>query len=487
MSFYSKLSVETSKFTEFLNRANEGDLGIGLMYGIEKSKFMMHASASLKDNRNVTKVMEGCIQNELWGFFTFLITQYSSYSGVKKIILKNYEQIPKEFRASIFSVLCYGQKWSDEDLNDVFVDLIADQEEKENNLSAIKDEDEEFEVYYPLGWGETIYSAINSPCWFYSELDAEAYCLYSKLFYIKNAKIPELKEYLKDFYMFGEGELHSVETIKTRILKGKIRKKDVLAVINPEELFDEFLPQTNIIQNQSVYDIEEMEVSDVEEGETDALASLISICNDSIDSDELIDLTWDVYDLIIKNCEKFGMPELVKASTVQNREMVLPKDVALLIRTRLRTTQGNAIKVAKALCKTEKNAKWIFSSSQGYRAKRNYFYRGLGYSAYTNKIISVAFQYVSENKINVISTKETMEECKDFLDIFAIDYESESKTLEGLLEKCNLIANPEMKKEKQIEIRHVKEKLTEEEKETIKKQHIKIMLNLKQMKLKLSK
>lgn len=472
MAFYSKLLYETKKFDNFLKLVGKDNSEAFSIYGIANLKFIFHATDVLKNNKkNITKVLEGCIDKELWGFFTFLLTVYASYDGVEKVVMKNYQKLPRDLQAGIVSVLCYCQKWTHPKMNDLFLELAINQDRKDDALDEI--ESDVIDVYYPLRWGESIETAIHNPCWFYSEVDAEAYCINSKMYSSKKANnIPELTEFLNDFFMYGEGENKSSLYIADRIIKAKISKKDVIAFIDTDNLFD-FVPQKNIIQNSSVYDITALSRSDVEEGEVDYLSTLLTAYNkdDDLNDDEYEDRLWDIYDLIIENCEKAGMPETVSSIQVMNKEMVSPNEVALLIRTRLRADKSNALKVAKEICRLEKNAKWIYSSSQGYKPKRGYFYRGLCYSSYSNKIFAVAFQYLKNDGIRVFTKEPSFSDHKEFSDVFAVDFHTEAKTLDGCLEKCRKIADPEKKKETKTEIKTVKETLSAEEKEAIKNQY----------------
>lgn len=78
---------------------------------------------------------------------------------------------------------------------------------------------------------------------------AARYCMFSKFYYSR--KLDDIKDYM----MFGDGEIHSINTVKMRMLKGKIRKSDILGYLDPGTLYGDFLPLDNIFQNRSVYDI----------------------------------------------------------------------------------------------------------------------------------------------------------------------------------------------------------------------------------------
>lgn len=465
MEFYDDLVKETKKFLNFVERANRGDRTIAQVYGYEKSKFLLYAMSVYDDKKMLTKIVDGCIKHELWGFLSYLIATYASYDGVLKVVQKNYNRIPQNLRAAFIALLCYTQKWTNDSLNDLLIDLIVQQGCHSDAIDEF--EEDEITVYYPLGWNESIEDAINNPCWCLSENDVFRWCLYSKLYYSRHVKE------IKNYDMFGEGELRNINTIKTRGLKGKIKKSDILGYIEPDDLFSTFLPLNNVIQNQSVKDIEIMDEEEIETGETDSLCYFLLAVWDGLDTDELCERACDLYDLIIENCEKAGLPEFISSNEVNNKPMSEPIDIAKLVRTRARVTQGDALKLARALVKAQKSAKWVYANSKGYKIRKGYFYRALGYSALKHQVFVTFMQYLSADNLNIIRLENENESFKKYTDIFAIDFDSESKTLEECIKKCKAIANPQksesVKKEQTV---YHSEELTENEKEELRREYI---------------
>ena len=107
--------------------------------------------------------------------------------------------------------------------------------------------------------------------------------------------------------MFGEGEIHSINTVKMRMLKGKIRKSDILGYLDPGILYGDFLPLDNIFQNGSVYDIEIIDQGDAESEEVHELVCyLLATVNDDFECDGLVDYADDLFEKLLEGCEKGG-------------------------------------------------------------------------------------------------------------------------------------------------------------------------------------
>lgn len=171
--------------------------------------------------------------------------------------------------------------------------------------------------------------------------------------------------------MFGEGEIHGINTVKMRMLKGKIKKSDILGYLDPGILYGDFLPLDNIFQNQSVYDIEIIDQGDAESEEVHELVCYLLATNDDLDCDDGIDnYADDLLEKLLEGCEKGGIPAYTPVSEISNKIMEKPADVAKLLRARARATQGDALKTAKAICKAEKNAKWVYANSKGYKKEK---------------------------------------------------------------------------------------------------------------------
>lgn len=471
MEFYDGLLKELSKFDEFVDRAKSEDISLATVYGMEKSKFILYA-LSQQDNKKLNlKLLDGCIRKEIWGFLSFMLVDCSSYTGVDTFIIKNIQRIPKELQASIIAILCYGQKWMNSTLNELFLELLKKQGCPSDRIQGI--EDDEIEVYYPLGWNESIELAVKNPCWHLAMDSAARYCMFSKFYYSRKNKD------IKDYMMFGEGEIHGINTVKMRMLKGKIRKSDILGYLDPGTLYGDFLPLDNIFQNKSVYDIEIIDQCDAESEEVHELVCyLLATVNDDFECDGLVDYADDLFEKLLEGCEKGGIPAYTPVSEISNKIMEKPADVAKLLRVRARATQGDALKTAKAICKAEKNAKWVYANSKGYKKRKGYYYRGLGYSAYTHQVIPMVICYKSDDSIGIYGNEEFQKKHARYTDIFAFDFETESKTLEGCLEKCRKIAEGDT--DRQIKaaaeparpVSSAPKELSSEEKEKLKQEYL---------------
>ena len=464
MEFYDGLLRELNKFDEFVDRAKNDDISLATVYGMEKSKFILYAMSQQDNKKLILKLLDGCIQKEIWGFLTFLLVDCSSHKGIDSFIIKNIKRIPKELQASIIAILCYGQKWTNSNLEHLFLELLKKQGCPSDRIHGI--EGEEIEVYYPLGWNESIENAIKNPCWHLAMDSAARYCMFSKFYYSRK------NENIKDYSMFGEGEIHGINTVKMRMLKGKIRKSDILGYIDPSILYGDFLPLENIFQNQSVYDVEIIEQGIAESEEVNELGCYLLATNDDLDCDDgIVNYADDMFEKLLEGCEKGGIPAYTPVSEISNKIMEKPADVAKLLRIRARVTQGDALKAANAICKAEKNAKWVYACSQGYKKRKGFYYRGLGYSAYTHQVLPMILCYKSDDSIGIYSNEEFQKKHARYTDVFAFDFETESKTLEECLEKCKKIA--EGNTERQIKApaepaRSVPKELSSEEKDKLK-------------------
>lgn len=424
---------------------------------------------SQQDNKKlILKLLDGCIRKEIWGFLSFMLVDCSSYTGVDTFIIKNIQRIPKELQASIIAILCYGQKWMNSTLNELFLELLKKQGCPSDRIQGI--EDDEIEVYYPLGWNESIELAVKNPCWHLAMDSAARYCMFSKFYYSRKDKN------IKDYTMFGEGEIHGINTVKMRMLKGKIKKSDILGYLDPGILYGDFLPLDNIFQNQSVYDIEIIDQGDAESVEVHELVCYLLATNDDLDCDDGIDnYADDLLEKFLEGCEKGGIPAYTPVSEISNKIMEKPADVAKLLRARARATQGDALKTAKAICKAEKNAKWVYANSKGYKKRKGFYYRGLGYSAYTHQVIPMILCYKSDDSIGIYGNEEFQKKHARYTDVFAFDFDSESKTLDECLKKCEKIAEGET--DKQIKVTNesapsAEKELSSEEKDKLKADYL---------------
>lgn len=457
-----------SKYDEFVDRAKNEDLSLATVYGMEKSKFILYAMSQQDNKKLILKLLDGCIRKEIWGFLSFMLVDCSSYTGVDTFIIKNIQRIPKELQASIIAILCYGQKWMNSTLNELFLELLKKQGCPSDRIQGI--EDDEIEVYYPLGWNESIELAVKNPCWHLAMDSAARYCMFSKFYYSRKDKN------IKDYTMFGEGEIHGINTVKMRMLKGKIKKSDILGYLDPGILYGDFLPLDNIFQNQSVYDIEIIDQGDAESEEVHELVCYLLATNDDLDCDDgIVRYADDLLEKLLEGCEKGEIPAYTPVSEISNKIMEKPADVAKLLRARARATQGDALKTAKAICKAEKNAKWVYANSKGYKKRKGFYYRGLGYSAYTHQVIPMILCYKSDDSIGIYGNEEFQKKHARYTDVFAFDFDSESKTLDECLKKCEKIAEGETGK--QIKVTNesapsAEKELSSEEKDKLKADYL---------------
>lgn len=382
-----------SKYDEFVDRAKNEDLSLATVYGMEKSKFILYAMSQQDNKKLILKLLDGCIRKEIWGFLSFMLVDCSSYTGVDTFIIKNIQRIPKELQASIIAILCYGQKWMNSTLNELFLELLKKQGCPSDRIQGI--EDDEIEVYYPLGWNESIELAVKNPCWHLAMDSAARYCMFSKFYYSRKDKN------IKDYTMFGEGEIHGINTVKMRMLKGKIKKSDILGYLDLGILYGDFLPLDNIFQNQSVYDIEIIDQGDAESEEVHELVCYLLATNDDLDCDDgIVSYADDLLEKLLEGCEKGEIPAYTPVSEISNKIMEKPADVAKLLRARARATQGDALKTAKAICKAEKNAKLVYANSKGYKKRKGFYYRGLGYSA-INRMTVLEYMAMKNSRKNM--------------------------------------------------------------------------------------
>lgn len=430
----------------------------------DQKKFLLHAIPQMGDMKKTTKILDGCIKNEVWGMVSGLISDHSSYKGVDTTLINNFDNIPDTLKPAILSAECLGIKWTNTKLNELFIDSLIKWNEITGN--KVSDDETDVTVFYPLGWNESIESAVNNPCWCRGLTDAIGYCMITQLYYYKKNKLGI------DPVMFGLGELHGVNTIKTRILSASISKKDILAELKPNELYRDSMNANFIIQNKAVFDITELPYEDVENGLLDFIETCIPFDEDA-DDEDIDDKEYAILDEIINDCKKAGLPEALSSDLVKNKLITEPNEIAQLLRVRASMKQGEAIRIAKKIWKAQKNATWVYGSSKGYKAKIGYFYRGLCYSSYKNMFFVAICKYNKEHNFGIITDPELSNECKGYMDILALDYSTESKTYEDCFEKCQQVeeSDKKSKTDPEYKIEYVKEELSSEEKEAIKNQY----------------
>lgn len=420
MEFYDKLREDVIRIHEFVRRISEGDKSASLIYKGEQVDFIMECLQMFDDRTKVNEVINGCIENETWGLLAMYLAEKSLYGGVDTFMLNQYARIPVELRAPLISVMCYEYKWSNEQLNDLFVELVIN----EGIVSdSFKESSEEYlEVYYPLGWNETAKEALNNPCWFLNEDDAIAYCVYSKLFFAKSMNIGDCK-------LFGEGEIEGIDHIKTRILSGLIKKKDVLEYLCPSDFLPEYSLQKNIIQNQAVTDIRETNEALIELQEQNIVKGILAMngkCNESYD---------DFYSFAenslteVKNlCEKAGLPAYETDNSVYERPAKTAEEIASLIRGYSRMTPEKALENANEIIENATGAEWTTTAPIFRETEPGKYYRGISYSVYDNKY-EVCYCHDTGHWTGPVPCDE--EEIEHFIfSICAIDLNSESDTLE---------------------------------------------------------
>ena len=148
--------------------------------------------------------------------------------------------------------------------------------------------------------------------------------------------------------MFGDGEIHGINTVKMRMLKGKIKKSDIIGYIDPSILYGDFLPLENIFQNQSVYDVEIIEQGLAESEEVNELGCYLLATNDDLECDDgIVSYADDLFEKLLEGCEKGGIPAYTPVSEISNKIM----------------EAGRSCKAAA--CKSTRQAGRCFKDSQG--------------------------------------------------------------------------------------------------------------------------
>lgn len=425
MEFYDGLRDDVIRINEFVRRISEGDNSASLMYTVEQIDFIKECLQMFDDRTKVNQIINGCIENQTWGLLAMYLAEKSLYGGVDTFILNQYIRIPAELRASLVSIVCYEYKWSNEPLNDLFVELVI----SEGCVSdSFKESSEEYlEVYYPLGWNETAKEALNNPCWFLSEGDAIAYCLYSKLFFAKSMN-------LGDYHLFGNGEIEGIDHIKTRILSGSIKKKDVLEYLSPCDFLPDFSIQKNIIQNQAVMDIKETNESFIELQELNIVDGILAMNGKSDESyDDFYGLAEKYLFEIKKLCEMAGLPAYETDYSGYERPAKTVKEISSMIRGYSRMTPEKALENANEIMENAPGAEWTKTASIFRETLPGKYYRGIAYSVYMNKYVTC---YCHDNGHWTGPIPCDEEEIEHFVpSIYAIDLNSESDTLEECMGK----------------------------------------------------
>lgn len=460
MGFYDRLNVYKSHFLYMLS---EGILNGTSSFSEDQMAFFTYAVSKLHDRKVTTKLMFGSIQNEMWGLLSFLLADNASFKGVNTTFLNNLDSIPAELKAPLLSILCYGYKWTDMKLNTVFLDTL---EKNPYFIDEVKEMEDVITVYYPLGWNETIEEAINNPCWYVDEEDLFRYTMYSKMVYCIGGYDNEEKK-------FGNGELFGLNTVKSRFLIGRLKKKDILAVINPSTLYEDFLSQRNVIQNHTVYDVFIGDTLVMHDWEMNLVLDSVELNKEELDFDDVEETANLYYEGMLSACIKAGIPETCSEEEMQNRIIADPKELAMLLRVYVNIKKGDALKKAKGICKAQPNARWVLSSSPGYRMRKGYFYRGLFFSAYKNVFFPVIFRNDGNESYALFSPASIEEEFHGFYQLIATDFDTEARSYEECFAKCRKIAGIDQKpvKNTEYQIQYVKEEMSEEEKEKIRQQY----------------
>lgn len=461
MPYYEKLEKEMHILQTYLLKIAEKKYDSDYMYDETTRNVISKICLELISKKpDYPKIIDECIKWKRWDMLITVMNICPTKKGVINTILKNYERIDPMYQGQVLTFLCYLLKWSNQELNDVTLQVLK----KQNMKPEIPETDNDgvLAVYYPLGWNESIIEAMHNPCWCSTAEEAAAWCVRSKSFCSKTIDLP--KEYIA-----GENEYNDIDLIKTRILKAKIKKEDVLAVIDRKSLNTKIiLPQTNIIQHNAVYDPKLLGAEDTEDLQINYIFPFVAKKYEGKSIDEVDNLAGNIYDRLNLNCEKKGLPAFVDVETLQNRKMEAAKDVALLIRARSRMTQKEAVDRASQICNFNKNAKWIITGSPKYKLKKGYYYRALGYSDYDNTLNAVLIRAKSQNSIDVVTTQAMVDKFHGFLGVFAIDYESEGTTNKECQMKCFQMMGRTQKENEVVK----KRELTAEEKEALKKEYL---------------
>lgn len=449
MGFYTELKKHFDIFW-FLGKFNI-DNAIPQLNVFQRA-CVYRTMGQISDENNIPRILYDCIKNEVWGLVAYILATYSSRKGVDTALINNYKSIPNELKASLLSIECIGLKWTNLKLNDLFLESI-----KQNNQHK-KESRDSVTVYYALGWNEDIITAFNNPCWFEAFEDACNFCFLSQIHFSKYKK--EISSSL-----FFDGELHGINTLKTRVLVGKIDKKDILAEINPRELSEYFCDIHCIIQNKKVYDIYEAPTQDVIEGELLSLKEAVDFLEDMQNLDPS-----NIYDEIIASCEDAGLPKKYPLDKIKNKSIESQQDIANLIMACIRMKKRDVVRSSREICKSDKNTKWIYSKSDGYKWKKDYFYKGLYYSYINNEFFVSILRYKGKNNFEIFA-EDLSHISIPCIEYIALDYESESTSFQECYEKCTQKEDSSLKNVK-YKIQYIKEELTVEEKEIIKRNYI---------------
>ena len=77
MEFYDEMINELIKFNDFVDRAKKDDFSLASVYGMGKNKLHFISNIACTNKRLNLKLLYGCIQKEIWGFF--VLTPKLSY------------------------------------------------------------------------------------------------------------------------------------------------------------------------------------------------------------------------------------------------------------------------------------------------------------------------------------------------------------------------------------------------------------------------
>lgn len=422
MEIFEPLLKEVNAYNEFIDYVEkEDDLSLS-GWSNEQIGFTLYAISEMENSKMLSKLIHSCLTYKTWGLLIHLLTESSSQKGVITWTLNNYDQLPEELQAGIVAIVCYGNKWANKKLNSLFFELIK----KLVNSSGEQNTDEEtVDIYYPLGWNESIIDAIHNPCWYSSKEDAFVVCFYSKLYFCRSLNLKNDESYV----MFGRGERKDVDCIKTYVLRATVKKRDIVATMTPEILNIGFLPVRNLIFDQ----ILDVELVNADEMHFNELSCLQSYLDEK--STEVTDETVELYDKMLLCCEKAGLPSFTDPEEVTGKVLQKPNEIAKMLRLADRMKLSEAMSIAKRINKGIPGGKWTCTYGVGYKTKLNYYYSCICYSPFSCVFQVVIGQYMGKTDFKLTLNDEQQRLLNGMVTIVAIDYETESETFEEYREK----------------------------------------------------
>lgn len=427
MEIFEPLVKEVNEYAEFLDNVAKEDLSLSL-FSNDQIGFMAYAIYEMSNPNKASKLIQGCLFYKTWGLLVHILVETSSKKGVITWTLNNYDQLPEKLQPGFVALVCYGNKWMDKKLNSLFFKLIK---EMLNSTDEQNTDEETVDIYYPLGWNESIIDALHNPCWYASKESAVMTCFYSKLYFCRSMNLKKDETY----EMFGKGERKDVDCIKTHVLRATVKKCDIVATMNPEILDIGFFPVRNLVFDQ----ISDIELMNAEETKINELTCLQSYLDEN--STEITDETTELYDKMIQCCERAGLPSFTDPEEVAGKILQKPGEIAKMLRLTDRIKQSEAMSIAKRINKGIPGGKWTCTYGVGYKTKLNYYYSCLCYSPFSCMFQVVMGQYMGETDFKLALNDEFQQLFNGMVTIVAIDYETESATFEEYRKKVARLLN----------------------------------------------